>query len=61
MKKAVAVHYLLLFTLLGGLPVFLRLAALGSNLTWILGIYFSRRFLNSPAVRAAAPHLRAST
>jgi len=44
LKKAVAIHYLLLFTILGGLPVFLRLAAFGSNLTWILTLYFGRRF-----------------
>jgi phosphatidylglycerophosphate synthase len=42
-KKGVLVHYLLIFTLLGGLPVFLWLAALGSNLTWILALYFTRR------------------
>jgi phosphatidylglycerophosphate synthase len=44
LKKAVAIHYLLLFTLFGGLTLFLRLAAIGANLTWILTIYFSRRF-----------------
>ena len=43
-KKGVLVHYLLIFTLMGGLPLFLWLAALGSNLTWILGLYFTRRF-----------------
>ena len=43
-KKAVLVHYLLIFTVLGGLPVFLWLAAIGSNLTWIGALYFTRRF-----------------
>ena len=44
LKKAVTIHYLLLFTLFGGLTLFFRLAAIGANLTWILTIYFSRRF-----------------
>jgi phosphatidylglycerophosphate synthase len=45
-KKGVLVHYLLIFTVLGGLPVFLWLAALGSNLTWIVALYFTRRFFH---------------
>ncbi len=60
-KKGVAIHYLLLFTLFGGLPVFLRLAALGANLTWMFSLYFSRRFFfrrprpsRSAGVRTAA-------
>ena len=43
-KKGVLVHYLLIFTLTGALPLFLWLAAVGSNLTWILGLYFTHRF-----------------
>ncbi len=52
LKKGVAVHYLLIFTLLGWLPAFLRLAALGSNLTWIFGLYFSRRFFRGAHITA---------
>jgi phosphatidylglycerophosphate synthase len=48
-KKGVMVHYLVIFTVLGGLPVFLSLAALGSNLTWILALYFNRRFFRPPS------------
>ena len=57
LKKAVAIHYLLLFTLFGGLTLFLRLAAIGANLTWILTIYFNRRFFrrSSAAVNAEMP------
>jgi phosphatidylglycerophosphate synthase len=51
-KKAVMVHYLLIFTLMGGLPLFLWLATLGSNLTWILGLYFTRRFFLGAPVEA---------
>ena len=43
-KKGVSVHYLLIFTVLGGLPWLLRLAALGANLTWTLALYFNRRY-----------------
>ena len=43
-KKGVLIHYLLLFTLIGRLHMFLWLAAIGSNLTWILALYFNRRF-----------------
>ena len=43
-KKGVSIHYLLIFTVLGGLPWLLRLVALGSNLTWTLALYFNRRF-----------------
>jgi len=45
-KKGIAIHWLLIFTLASGLPLFLRIAALGSNLTWVLALYFSRRFFN---------------
>ena len=43
-KKGVAIHYLLIFTVIGGLPVLLRLAALGANLTWTVALYFGWRF-----------------
>jgi phosphatidylglycerophosphate synthase len=43
-KKGVAIHYLLIFTVLGGLPWLLRLAALGANMTWTLALYFNYRF-----------------
>jgi phosphatidylglycerophosphate synthase len=43
-KKGVVVHYLLIFTVLGGLPLLLRLAALGANLTWTLALYYNCRF-----------------
>jgi len=43
-KKGVFIHYVVLFTALGLLPVLLRLAAFASNVTWILVLYFSFRF-----------------
>jgi len=53
-KKGVLVHHLLIFTLMGGLPLFLWLATLGSNLTWILALYFTRRFFLRAPFEAAA-------
>lgn len=43
-KKGVSIHYMLIFTVIGGLPVLLRLAALGANLTWTVALYFGWRF-----------------
>jgi len=43
-KKGVAIHYVLIFTVLGGLPLFLRIAAISANLTWIVVLYFTWRF-----------------
>jgi phosphatidylglycerophosphate synthase len=57
-KKGVLVHYLLIFTLMGGLPLFLWLATIGSNLTWVLGLYFTRRFFLRPPFKAAAKDMQ---
>jgi hypothetical protein len=60
-KKGVLIHYLLTFTVVDGLPLFLWLAAIGSNLTWILGLYFTRRFfLGSPFGTAGRGYLTRS-
>jgi len=58
LKKAVAIHYLLLFTVLGHLPMFQRTAAIGANLTWILTLYFGRRFFRRPAAAPTAPQIQ---
>jgi phosphatidylglycerophosphate synthase len=54
-KKGVLIHYLLLFTLIGRLHMFLWLAALGSNLTWILALYFNLRFFRGPLPEKRVP------
>jgi hypothetical protein len=38
------VHYVFIFTLIGALPLIFFLATLGAHLTWILTLYFNRRF-----------------
>ncbi len=48
LKKGVFIHYVVLFSLLGLLPVMMRIAAIAANLTWILSLYFKRRFFRGP-------------
>lgn len=43
-KRGVMIHYVLLFTVIGALPLLFFLATLGAHLTWILGLYFNHRF-----------------
>lgn len=57
-KKGVLVHYLLIFTLMGGLPLFLWLASVGSNLTWTLGLYFTHRFFLRAPVKTAGKDIQ---
>jgi phosphatidylglycerophosphate synthase len=57
-KKGVAIHYIFIFTVLGGLPLLLRLAALGANLTWTLSLYFNWRFFRRPKRPAAITETR---
>jgi phosphatidylglycerophosphate synthase len=52
-KKGVLVHYLLLFAVVGAMPIFLWIAAIGSNLTWIGALYFTRRFFRRPPLEVA--------
>ncbi|HEX5423315.1 MAG TPA: CDP-alcohol phosphatidyltransferase family protein [Bryobacteraceae bacterium] len=47
-RRGVMIHYVVIFTLLHGLCVFFYLAAIGSHLTWILALYFNRRFFRKP-------------
>ena len=56
-KKGVFIHYVVLFTALGLLPVLMRLAAFASNVTWILALYFSYRFLRRREPGAGAVEL----
>ena len=57
LKKGVFIHYVLLFTLLGLLPVLLRLAAFASNVTWIVALCLSYRFLRPQKRSAGAAEL----
>lgn len=43
-RRGILVHYIVIFTLIGALPLIFVLATLGAHLTWILTLYFNRRF-----------------
>lgn len=47
-KRGVLIHYVVLFTVCGGLQVLFYLAILGSHLTWSLALYFNGRFYREP-------------
>ncbi len=46
-KKGVLIHYLLVFAIVGVLPVVLFLCAVGANVAWMVTIYFNRRLFSS--------------
>ncbi|HWC19980.1 MAG TPA: CDP-alcohol phosphatidyltransferase family protein [Terriglobales bacterium] len=43
-RRPLLIHYIVLFTILGLLPLVFFLATVGAHLTWILTLYFNRRF-----------------
>jgi phosphatidylglycerophosphate synthase len=50
-RRGILIHYIVIFTILGLLPLVFVLATLGAHLTWILTLYFNRRFF-SPSSRS---------
>ncbi|MGA7290377.1 MAG: CDP-alcohol phosphatidyltransferase family protein, partial [Terriglobales bacterium] len=54
-KRGVVINYVVLFTVIGALPVLFFLATLGAHLTWILTLYFNRRFFAQPAESGVQP------
>lgn len=47
-KRGVLIHYVVLFTVCGGIQALFYLAILGSHLTWSLALYFNGRFYRDP-------------
>jgi phosphatidylglycerophosphate synthase len=45
-RRGILIHYIVLFTILGLLPFVFLLATIGAHLTWILTLYFNRRFFS---------------
>jgi phosphatidylglycerophosphate synthase len=43
-RRGIMIHYVLLFTVLGGLQIVFYLATLGAHLTWTLALYYNHRF-----------------
>jgi phosphatidylglycerophosphate synthase len=56
-KRGVVIHYIVLFTIIGALPVLFFLATVGAHLTWILTLYFNHRFFAQPGERRAKPNV----
>jgi phosphatidylglycerophosphate synthase len=47
-RRGILVHYVFIFALIGALPLLFLFATLGAHLTWILTLYFNRRFFAQP-------------
>lgn len=56
MKRGVMIHYVVIFSVLHGVHVFFYISALSSQLTWILALYFNRRFFRNPYQSAPRPN-----
>src|SRR5579864_7425397 len=56
-KRGVVIHYIVLFTIIGALPVLFFLATVGAHLTWILTLCFNRRFFAQRGERRAEPNV----
>ncbi len=52
-RKPAFCHYVLIFTLFGGLKILFLLVALSANLVWILTLHFNRLFRPGPVREAA--------
>jgi phosphatidylglycerophosphate synthase len=59
-RRGIMIHYVVIFTVLGGLPVLFYLATLGSHITWILVLYFNHRFYKQSAPGIPVHPTRAS-
>jgi len=54
-KRGVMIFYIVFFAVINALPLLVFLATLGAHLTWILSLYFNRRFF---AVKASTSKLK---
>jgi len=54
-RRGILVYYVFIFALIGALPLLLLFATLGAHLTWILTLYFNRRFFAQSFYPRATP------
>ena len=54
-RRGVLIHYIVIFTVIGALPLVFVLATLGAHLTWILTLYFNRRFFSQSSRSEVQP------
>ena len=45
-RRGIMIHYIVIFAILGLLPLVFLLATIAAHLTWILTLYFNRRFFS---------------
>jgi len=50
-RRGILIHYVVLFTVVGGLPVLFYLATLGAHLTGMLALYYNHRFFKQTQAR----------
>ena len=60
-KRGVCIHYIVLFTVLGAVPVLFYLSTLGSHLMWTLSLYFNHRFFKPAAQITRATNVNAAS
>ena len=46
-RRGILIHYIVIFTILGLLPLVFVLATIGAHVTWILTLYFNRKFFST--------------
>lgn len=59
-RRGIMIHYVVIFTALGGAPVIFYLATLGSHLTWTLALYYNHRFFKRVPPRISLSEIHAS-
>jgi len=59
-RRGIMIHYVVLLTVLGGVPVIFYLATLGSHLTWTLALYYNHRFFKQAPPRISLSEIHAS-
>ena len=57
-RRGIMIHYIVLFALLNALPLVFVLATVGAHLTWILTLYFNRRFFSHSSGSVLKPTAR---
>ena len=59
-RRGILIHYVVLFTVLGALPVLFYLATLGAHLTWILALYYNQKFFKQATTGVPLGKIRAT-
>jgi len=55
-RRGILIHYIVIFTILGLLPLVFLLATIGAHGTWILTLYFNRKFFSTSSGSEVTPN-----